>query len=169
MQCAEKAHSYKKIYTTSLSGENRDIDQRSQQSDGVDVAAAVGSFAAGGEEVGVIVGTDATDLDVGLCHSAFQKRDAADFEKVDMMAALETALSTRTSERPDFIHRETGRLEKLSHILAYLEIVDTDTRADDGTHIRRLCTIILYHCQNRLCSYLIDSSTPAAMGSPDTP
>lgn len=26
----EKEHSYKKIYTTSLSGENRDIDQRSQ-------------------------------------------------------------------------------------------------------------------------------------------
>lgn len=56
----------RKSATTSLSGENRDIDQRSQQCDGVDVAAAVGSFAAGGEEVGVIVGTDATDLDVGL-------------------------------------------------------------------------------------------------------
>lgn len=66
MQCAEKVNSYKIIYTTSLSGENRDIDQRSQQCDGVDVAAAVGSFAAGGEEIGVIVGTDATDLDVGL-------------------------------------------------------------------------------------------------------
>ena len=98
MQCAEKAHSYKKIYTTSLSGENRDIDQRSQQCDGVDVAAAVGSFAAGREEVGVVVGTDAADLDVGLRHSAFKKRDATDFEKVDMMAAFETALSTRTAE-----------------------------------------------------------------------
>lgn len=32
MPCAEKEHSY---------GENRDIDQRSQQCDGVDVAAAV--------------------------------------------------------------------------------------------------------------------------------
>lgn len=30
MPCAEKEHSYKKIYTTSLSEENRDIDQRSQ-------------------------------------------------------------------------------------------------------------------------------------------
>lgn len=30
MPCAEKVHSYKIIYTTSLSGENRDIDQRLQ-------------------------------------------------------------------------------------------------------------------------------------------
>ena len=59
MPCAEKVHSY---------GENRDIDQRLQQGYGVDVAAAVGSFATGGEEISVVVGTDATDLDLSLIH-----------------------------------------------------------------------------------------------------